>query len=323
VPRSPTVDGAFLRSLVEAQEAGRLAVLHEPETLWSNWFPIDPLPPILRLFGGKGTRDQFERWLKSSKAPKVSHSGLAATFCDPATFQLSGGEGPQLEARFWLKTTELIDGRETAPFVNRGDARTHVVNLLRQHWDLTMARRGLQRFEFAAGRIGWFFPDGLVEGPVTFVLPDGRRVSRILSGKFKDRRWHLCLLAKPMLWPSPLIRVHANMALTVDGRTPLPGPQTHRVRMRLTKSWWNDKWRDLLLAGMHWIAEGHETINLAAGDETFAMASLPISLETAVSYRGRESRSAEEDDQGEIVLDDELDDESFADDDRAEPENLD
>jgi hypothetical protein len=93
--------------------------------------------------------------------------------------------------------------------------------------------------------------------------------------------------------------------------------------MRLTKSWWNDKWRDLLLAGMHWIAEGHETINLAAGDETFAMASLPISLETAVSYRGRESRSAEEDDQGEIVLDDELDDESFADDDRAEPENLD
>ncbi len=184
-----------------------------------------------------------------------------------------------------------------------------------------MERRGLKKFEFAAGRIGWFFPDGLVDGPVKFVLPDGRRVSRVVSGKFKDRRWHLCLVARPMLWPAPILRVHANMALSLDGQTPLPGTQTQRVRMRLTKSWWNDKWRDLLLAGMNWIARGEPMISIAAGDEKFGVASLPLSMETAKSYRASEARSSEEDERGEIVLDDELDEEGFGDDDRLDVEH--
>jgi hypothetical protein len=320
VPRQPTADGDFLMALVRAQEDGRLAVLDEPETLWSNWFPIDPLPEVLRLFGSKGTREQLERWLKTSAAPHVAHSGLAATFCDPVTFQQSGAEGPTLEPRFWLNTATLLEGKDLDPFASRADARANVVNLLRQHWDLAMARRGLQRFEFAAGKVGWFFPDGLVDGPVKFTLPDGRKVSRVVSGKFKDRRWHLCLVARPMLWPAPYLRVHANMALSMDGKTPLPGAQTQRVRMRLTKSWWNDKWRDLLLAGMNWIAEGGETVSVAFGDETFGVHSLPLSLETAKSYRAAEVRSSEEDEAGEIVLDDELDEEGFAEDDRSASE---
>ena len=320
VPRSPTADGDFLRTLVTAQEAGRLAVLDEPEQLWSNWFPIEPIPDLLRMFGSKGTKDQFERWLKSNVTPYVAHSGLAATFCDPVTFQHSEAAGPTLEGRFWLKTLDLLDGKDLDPFASRTDARAHVVSLLRQHWDMTMARRGLQKFEFAAGRIGWFFPDGLVDGAVKFTLPDGRKVSRVVSGKFKDRRWHLCLVAKPMLWPTPIMRVHANMALSQDGCTPLPGAQTQRVRMRLTKSWWNDKWRDLLLAGMNWIAAGQDSISLAAGDEAFAVSSLPLSFEAAKSYRANEARSSEESEGGEIVLDDDLDEDSYADDHRSDPE---
>jgi len=283
VPRQTTTDGAFLTTLVEAQEAGRLAVLDEPETLWTNWFPIDQMPGLLRMQGAKGTKEQFERWLKTSTAPHVVHSGLAATFCDPMTFQQSGAEGPTLETRFWLKTPDLLEGKDIDPFAGRAEARNHVVNLIRQHWNLAMARRGLQRFEFAAGRIGWFFPDGLVDGPVKFTLPDGRRVSRVVSGKFKDRRWHLCLVARPMLWPTPFVRVHANMALSMDGKTPLPGTQTQRVRMRLTKSWWNDKWRDLLLAGMNWVAEGGASFTLATGDESFAVSSMPLSMESGKS----------------------------------------
>lgn len=320
VPRQPTTDGEFLRALVRAQEEGRLSVLDEPETLWSNWFPIEPMPDLLRLFGSKGTRDQFERWLKTSSVPHVPHSGLAATFCDPVTFQQSGAEGPTIEPRFWLTTPALLNGNDIDPFANRADARAQVVNLVRQHWDLAMARRGLRRFEFAAGRVGWFFPDGLVGGPVKFTLPDGRKVSRVVSGKFKDRRWHLCLVAKPMLWPAPILRVHANMALSADGTTPLPGAQTQRVRMRLTKSWWNDKWRDLLLAGMNWIASGERTVNIAAGDETLGVSSLPLSMETASLYRATEARSSEENETGEIVLDDELDEEGFGEDDRLDLE---
>jgi hypothetical protein len=169
-----------------------------------------------------------------------------------------------------------------------------------------MKRRGLVRFEFAAGWVGWFFPDGLVQGPATRDLPD-RKVSRVLSGKFNERRWHLCLIASPKLWPEPLFRVHANIALSTDGRSALPGEQTHRVRRRLTRSWWNDKWRDMLLASVGWLADGQPNLNLAGGTEPLQIASMPESASFPISYGADELRVVEGNSAGEIELVDELD----------------
>ena len=103
------------------------------------------------------------------------------------------------------------------------------------------------------------------------------------------------------------------------GNPPRPGAQPLRVRRRLTKSWWNDKWRDLLLAGMNWVAEGAASISIAAGDEVFSVSSLPLAMETAKSYRAAEARASEETEVGEIVLDDDLNEDDFSEDDRGEP----
>jgi hypothetical protein len=180
---------------------------------------------------------------------------------------------------------------------------------MRQHWDRALARRGLARFEFAAGKVGWFFPDGLVSGSVKAEIGEILRVNRVLSGKFKERRWHLCLIGRPRLWPDPLFRIHANVTVSKDGRQPLPGETTHGIRRRLTRSWWNDKWRDLLLAGTNWLSEGQPTFSLAAGEETFGISTVPRSGEISVSYQAAEARSHEEDAAGEIHLSEELDEE--------------
>ena len=146
------------------------------------------------------------------------------------------------------------------------------------------------------------FPDGLIDGRVKLTLSDGHRVDRVLSGKFKDRRWHLCLVAQPKLWPDALFRVHANVAVTTDGRTPLPGEQLQRIRLRLTRSWFNDKWRDMLLAAMGWLAEGEAALDIAASGERLTVASLPMSFDFPVSFAAEEDRRAEEDEAGQITL---------------------
>lgn len=307
VPKAGTAEGSFLRSMIDAQEAGRLAVQAKPETLLSNWFPLADVGPMLRFFGARGTHGQLEAWLHTHDVPHIRHSGLIASFCDPASFASAGQSPPTLDERFWIPFDDLRRGQDISPFVDRVDGRRHLVQLLRQHWDHAMERRGLMRFEFAAGRVGWFFPDGLVGGPATRELPGGRKISRVLSGKFKDRRWHLCLVAHPRLWPEPLFRVHANIALSLDGRSALPGEETHRVRRRLTRSWWNDKWRDMVLASMGWLAEGSPELSLAAGTEPFTIATLPVTAEIPLSYGAEEGRGAEENAAGEIELSEELD----------------
>jgi hypothetical protein len=260
------------------------------------------------MFGAKGTEAQLDAWLATTGIPTIRHSGLVATFCDPATFASAGVIGPTLDQRFELSFDSLIRGRSDTPFVNRSDARRNIVNLLRQHWDMTMQRRGLSRVEFASGKVGWFFPDQLVAGRVKAQITADVSVDRLLSGKFKERRWHLCLVATPRVWPETLFRVHANIALSENGRDALPGQDIHRLRRRLTRSWWNDKWRDVLLAGMHWLADGRPTLSIAAGMETFELAAVPRQVELGVSYAAEEQRASEEGREGEILLSDELED---------------
>jgi hypothetical protein len=133
-------------------------------------------------------------------------------------------------------------------------------------------------------------------------LANGHRVDRVLSGKFKERRWHLCLVAQPKVWPDALYRVHANVAVTDDGQTPLPGEQLQRMRLRLTRSWFNDKWRDMLLAGMGWLAKSDKILSLAASGERLAVAALPMTFDFPVSFTAEEDRQAEEDAAGQITL---------------------
>jgi hypothetical protein len=148
-----------------------------------------------------------------------------------------------------------------------------------------------------------------------------------MSGKFKELRWHVCLLAKPRVWPELVYRIHANVVLSTDGKTPISGDKTHKRRRRLTKSWWNDVWRDRLLAAMHFLADGHSSIVMEAGNDRFQVATWPLLAQVPVSYEATDPPlPTEEDEEGNIVpsaaLDDQIDDleghdESDADGDRG------
>lgn len=303
VPKITTPDTALIEHLIEAREIGRNVIKAEPEVLLSNWFELETDALILRFFSLNGTEMQKNKWAKSLTVPHIEHSGLIGTFCDPVSFTAAGGFDVTMKKRFSISIRNLVDGNDISPFSSRSDARKHVVNLMRQHWDLAMERKGLIRFEYADGKAGWFFPDGLIDGPVKLELENEVRINRVLSGKFKERRWHLCLVAKPQVWPTPLYRIHANVALSEDGLKPLPGKKTQKIRKRLTKSWWNDKWRDMLLASTGWLADKDtRLIDLASGAEGFKLVSFPMSVETPLSYSDDGKQVSEEGDDGEIQL---------------------
>src|SRR6266481_7855224 len=92
-------------------------------------------------------------------------------------------------------------------------------------------------------------------------------------------------------------------------------------RRRLTKSWWNDVWRDRLLAAMHFIANGDPAIAGAAGHDAFHISTRPLLADVPVSYDATDPPlPSEQDEQGNIVPRAALDDE-FGDIDGPEPDD--
>jgi hypothetical protein len=284
VPRSADPDAGVLARIVEARESGRRFVAERPEALLTNWFPISP-PARVRYYAFDCAQDDMKRWLKDCRVPHVPFGRLAGTFADPAGFAMSSGFDVQLKTAYDVPFGAFREGHELGPFLDKRDAFRGLVNLLRQQFGVIAKARGLLPVEFASRETGWFFPAGLADAQrVTFLAPDGRRVSRALSGKFGPLHWHLCLLAKPRLWPELVYRVHATIVLSKDGRTPLPGEQTHKRRRRCTKSWWNDVWRDRILTGVRFLAGGEPQVALAAGHERFSFAAWPMESTIPVSY---------------------------------------
>lgn len=316
VPRDlATPDIEVLAAVATAREEGRRFVVDRPEPALSNWFPITP-PEYVRYYGFAGMKAQMETWLKNCRVPHVVTGRLAGTFADPAGFAESSSHDLRLSTEYDIPFQDFIAGENQGP--RPGDdigVRNDVISLLRQHFSQIAQARGLRKVEFANREEGWFFPDGLIpEGKIIFRAENGRRINRTMSGKFKGLRWHICLIAKPRIWPTLVYRIHANVVLTKDGHTPLSGDETHKRRRRVTRSWWNDVWRDRLVASMHFLAAGQTMVTAEAGNERFTFAAWPMEIEIPVSYEATDPPlPSEEDDEGNIIptsdIDDRTDDE--------------
>ncbi|MFI5386936.1 MAG: toll/interleukin-1 receptor domain-containing protein [Fimbriimonadales bacterium] len=313
VPCTPSPDAQVLRTIVEAREDGRRFVIAAPEAALTNWFPITP-PEHIRYYRFDGLQEQMKAWRKDCRIPSIEMGRLAGAFADPPAFLLASSFEQKMPTAYEIPFLEFVGGANLGPYVDRQGANKDIVSLLRQHFDQTATARGLLPVEFASGQTGWFFPDGLVPAnKVVCETPDGRRIRRSVSGKFKTLRWHLCLLAKPRIWPSLVYRIHANVVLTKDGMAPMPGRKTHKRRRRLTKSWWNDVWRDRLLAAMSFLAGNNASIIMEAGHVQFMVSAWPLQATVPVSYEASDPPlPSEEDDEGNIVpsaaLDEQIDD---------------
>jgi hypothetical protein len=313
VPCNSDPDTQILRTLVEAREDGRRFVVRSPEMLLTNWFPIKP-PEHIRYYRFDGLQQQMKTWRCDCRIPAVEMGRLSGTFADTASFLRASSFVQTMPMQYEVTFQDFVGGLNLGPYLDRHVASSDVVNLLRQHFNALAASRGLLAAEFANGEIGWFFPDGLVSmNKVTCETPDGRRIRRAVSGKFKALRWHLCLVAKPRIWPSLVYRIHANVVLTVDGKTLIAGEKTHKRRRRLTRSWWNDVWRDRLLAAMSYLGSYRDLIIMRAGQAQFAVSTWPLVVDVPFSYEATDPPlPSEEDEEGNIVpnpaLDDEIDD---------------
>ena len=310
VPRNPGPDADTLKRLIDSREEGRSSVQDVPESCLTNWFPLSPVPDRVRYFKFDGLQDRMKKWQDGCPVPFVSVGRLAGSFADSAGFTMSGPFDEKITTDYDIAFADFAGGDELGPYSERGQNSKDLVSLLRQHFDKIAESRGLKSVKFASGDLGWFFPDNLLpKDKITFIGADGNVRRRLMSGKYRKMRWHVCLQAKPRIWPVPVYRILVNVVLSEDGKTPLPGEKTHRKRKKVTRSWWNDVWRDRMLAAMEFLADGKASIELEAGNARFAIAKAPIRIDVPVSYRQADAPApaVEEDEDGAIIPNAELD----------------
>jgi hypothetical protein len=293
---------AVATQLWRERMAGDERVTSTPERLYTNHFPIRELPNEVYAYRlSQAAECQIIE--AQASAPAIHSERQIMSF-------VAHGESihPSLAG---VKPVAFPVVRERP----RGDdgaraAYNGMLALVRRAWESALLARGLREYAMASGRRCLFFPKGFgLDERVAFETPD-HRSWRALVGESKGAQWHFGVSARVSDTMGFTLALNSHVVFTDNGRDPWAADERqHRARRRIGKNWWNDKWRDLLMATMYWIAEGQEIIRVPCGGElSSAVSRLPLIFESPFSYSTEEEQSVRTGDTGDERNDDMEDD---------------
>jgi hypothetical protein len=97
--------------------------------------------------------------------------------------------------------------------------------------------------------------------------------------------WHFGVSVAARTAPFRHVRILSRLIFTQDGQKPFDDPgKMHRLRRSFAKTWRNRRWRDMLLAFLHWLADGGDVLSAAVnGDEALVLKLPPVSWMAPVS----------------------------------------
>lgn len=250
--------------------AAKTAADPQWDVLFENKLDIVAWPTAIR---------KFRSSLSGSDFPFINQSvhGGNVTFEDwPTIAQFFGGQVQKagetlLTVSEWPASNELV-------FANRGEMRKALASVTRQAWDRYCASAGLSSYPLANRSLCWFLGNGFTAGnKVRFKDHLGIEHSKVLVGQSPKRGvfWHFGIEARPSIADGAL-RLVPHVLFSENGRTPIPAIDKQvALRRGFCRSWWNARWRDLLIAMVNHLARGESQIRL------------PVSKTDAISVSAR------------------------------------
>jgi len=314
VPKHPDFNASAVAAWWREQFGSDAGVTDMPEDYISNIVAIDQLPETIfvhRLRGRvrtstpvatesgplfpEGTfgtlpqeQDTFPFPALWSMKFASTRSGSALISFAGADDLFSGGEDFLVESTSFTLAAYLADG-SPADGVMAVHARNHITDLLRVGWERVAKTRGLWRYKMATKHGAMFFPLEITRaGKIDYVNLHGKRTYRKVVGEKKrpKRYWHFAMSARPLLAPAPVFSLRLHVTFSDNGHTIWDSAsKLHSARRSQCKNWWNEQWRDRMLATLQFLANGATTIVVPlSSTQQVHVDPAPVRFQSPVSF---------------------------------------
>lgn len=324
VPRTPGFDRDAVCSWWRDQFSADAGVLEQPEQLLSNWFKVENVPSVLyehKLSAIKLGPVGIEDTVFAYPAVWVSDVSFL-TFARADEISASLGENLEISATNEYRYDDVLSGASVE------DGPKYISQLFRIAWEDALKKR-LPVYAMANKQLCFYFTGDLVKDDyIDFDTIDAQKTWRNIVG-FKTllggrvRYWHYGITGKPILRPETLFVLKGHVLFSDDRKTLWDSKDaTAKARRNQCRTWWNDDWRDRLLATMSHLAAADGTIAIPlAGSASFTLSKFPMLFESPVSYlKLKELKKAEADDYAFEGEDDDLDEDEHTDVPEGDPE---
>lgn len=309
VPKSPNFSpqavSTWWRS--QAEFSAEHGVTDEPEAEISNWYRIASLPEVLWCHNiSRRTSGKLDFDVSGLPWPAVKATDLSFVTFAPAEEVADFLDG----SIFIQSSIKLV----AADIAQKGHPLARaLVSLLRQGWDKAVEGRGFWMQKMSPQPNRYYMQKGANER-IFFEGVNGKRTYRDVVGYATKRGvlryWHYAISGKPEMVPYPHIVVRGHVLFSDSGAALwTDAEKSAKARRNQCKGWWNDEWRDRMLAAMSLLRSESGSIALPMSvNESVLLEAQPDTFESPVSYAG------------EKTVDEELDDYYDGDDDEEDEE---
>jgi hypothetical protein len=277
--------------------SSKAGVKRTPDKYLSNWFPIISFPQTIYLYVLDQVDEQFPAADFDLPFLFVQRGQYVLTFTKDASLK-SGNQPITIASQEGVVLSELIKTSKKPGAKDDRGLKPLIAELLRLHWESWIESKTLGTYELANHRKCSFFKPVKGEDSlwVSYQGIDGEPARRSLVGIFTRRIasdpehrskhfWHFGIQARARLWPIQVLHISAHVLFSEDGVSIWDSKRRlHSARRRQCKSWYNDEWRDRLLAAMCYLADGKDFIEIEVGAETAIRISVsPVAFESQVT----------------------------------------
>ena len=283
------------------------SIAPEPEIVEGTWLQIRAVPGRAYLNRYGADAKTVAKTLGKFSTPVVAWDRLGLGFARASDIVEIETPDLAVEHGYDVDLQKFVAGEASGSPQLRGvDARRMITNLLRQAWERFATEKGLLPYTFANSN-GWYVPRGLIDkDTITFVDRTGKNRRKRLSGRSEKRKvyWSFAVTLHPVVGRRWHLELKPQVVFTEDGTKPVESKATMaRLRKSFCKNWWNNQWRTLLNAYVHFLAEedGDIHIPLGGGAEMIVAGEL-MAFEARTSIVG-DSIAIEEEEEAETDAD--------------------
>lgn len=264
-----------------------------PEEYISNWFPISRFPKYIYFHSYESSRSIFSDRTPMFTYPSFVHNRYLISFAPIDDLVTSGCI---LRPHHKISIDDFVNTDIAHRIIGKYPAKKIISILLRLAWDKLVKDKGLVIYALSNKNSCAYFRMGQIHNDtISFTFPDGCKKRRSIVGHksvFKPnaqatiRYWHFAIQARPQQSPFNAYIIKPHIIFSDNGVVAWADKKRmHIARRSQCRDWWNDDWRDRILAYMRWLAGNNGAIEIkVARDDSIFVDTWPVSYQCPFSF---------------------------------------
>lgn len=250
--------------LLNTHSKNKIEVIQKKERYYSNWWQIRSLPPRMHLFQFATEFVAQSILEESEKYPIVRHGNYLASFEFHIEKILKKNNHMEINpiTTKTVTVSKILEGYESNQFPTLVDSQNLLKRLLKKAFKNLMYDRGLRKKDLSFNQC-FYYPKNTLYKNKALIKYHNREKYKQLVGRHFDKFWHYGVSTQVKFYPLVCYSLKSHVLFSDDGYSIwLDESKLHSARRSKCKRWFNEYWRDLLMAFISSLAKGKNKIEL-------------------------------------------------------------